>query len=389
MPQNVKRDAYFWTKSFQASCVNFFLGAFGPTQPLLREDQGTSLTIAGLHGTAMGVASIIAGLANPLIVHRFGRSRASWIGLIIFSAGLIVFVVSPPVQITIFAALIAGFGISIVINNFVTSLSAHYGKHAAFVVTRANAIGSVSYVIGTLTVGLIASKFPDFWRIGILAVLPFALYLFFFRRDSDEEVHVPSEDGPQSGKLSRAFWISWFGFFCSISSEFAISFWAAALIQNRTDATPAIATLAVVSLGSGMALGRWFGPVLLNRWETDIQLKIYMGIQFVGFAVLWFSHNLVLSFFSLLVTGIGIASQFTLTSIRLIGLSDKRPDLSIGKSSYAAGAAIGLAPFVLGILGDNVGISRAYLMVPFLIAFSYAVIQFIPSHVEPENELQK
>jgi MFS family permease len=389
MPQNVKRDAYFWTKAFQASCVTFFLGAFGPSQPLLRADQGTSLTIAGLHGTAMGVASIAAGFANPHLVHRFGRSRASWIGLLIFSAGLITFVASPPVQLTILAALISGFGVSIVINNFVTSMSAHYGKHAAFVVTQANAIGSVSFVIGTLTVGLVANNFRDFWRVGILAVLPFALYLFFFRRDSDEEEHVPSEHGPQSGKLSRAFWISWFGFFCSIASEFAISFWAAALIQNRTGATPAIATLAVVSLGSGMAIGRWFGPVLLKRWEIDTQLKIYIGTQFVGFAILWFSHNLALSFFSLLLAGIGISSQFTLSSLRLIGLSDKRPDLSIGKSSYAAGAAIGLSPFVLGMLGDSFGISRAYIMVPVLIAFSYVVIQFIPSHVEPENEFQK
>ena len=47
--------------------------------------------------------------------------------------------------------------------------------------TQANAIGSIGYVIGTLTVGLVADSFRDQWRIGILAVLPFVLYLFFFR----------------------------------------------------------------------------------------------------------------------------------------------------------------------------------------------------------------
>jgi predicted MFS family arabinose efflux permease len=387
MPQNVKRDAYFWTVALQSSCVTFFLGAFGPSQPLLRADQQTSLTIAGLHGTSMGVAAIFAGYANSHLVHKFGRTRTGWIGLGIFSLGVICFVISNPVQLTILAALLAGFGVSVVINNFVTSLTSHYGKNAAYMVTRANAIGSVSFVLGTLTVGLIADTYRDFWRIGILAVLPFALYLFFFRRDKNEVEHVPSEDGPQGGKLSAHFWISLFGFFCSIATEFAISFWAAALVLDRTGASPAISTLIVVAFGSGMALGRWFGPAVLKQFEIDSQIKVYMSTQFIGFALLWFSHNLFISFFSLLITGIGVSSQFTLTSLRLIGLSDKRPDLSMGKSSLAAGLAIGLSPFILGLLGDHLGISRAYIMVPVLIVISFLVIQFIPSHVEPEVEL--
>ena len=73
-----QRDRVFWTISAQIALVNFYLGGFGPAQPLLREDQGTSLTVAGLHGTAMGLASIIAGALNSRVVHKFGRSRAAW-----------------------------------------------------------------------------------------------------------------------------------------------------------------------------------------------------------------------------------------------------------------------------------------------------------------------
>jgi predicted MFS family arabinose efflux permease len=213
------------------------------------------------------------------------------------------------------------------------------------------------------------------------------LYLFFFRRLRDEEAHIPHHDGPQGGKLSSHFWISWFGFFTCIASEFAISFWSAALIRDRTDSTPAIATIAVVAFGSGMGIGRWFAPILLKRWVIDTQLKICIATQFVGFASLWFSHNLTISFLSLLVTGLGVSSQFSLSSLRLIGLSDGRPDLAMGKNSLAAGGAIGLSPFVLGLLGDHLGISRAYLMVPVLMLVAYLVIQFIPSHIEAPDEL--
>ena len=123
MPAKLNRDSFFWTIALQTVVVNFFLGGFGPAQPLLRTDQGTSLTIAGLHGTAMGVASILAGLSNPWISHKFGRANAGWIGLTIFVGGLISLSFLQPVPLTILAAAVTGFGTSTVINSFVTSLN--------------------------------------------------------------------------------------------------------------------------------------------------------------------------------------------------------------------------------------------------------------------------
>lgn len=387
MPHVVKRDSYFWTIALQTFAVNFFLGSFGPAQPLLRADQHTSLTVAGLHGTAMGIASICAGLLNPHLAHRFGRDNTAWIGLGIFCIGILILVFAPPVQLTIPGALIAGFGTSTVINNFVTSLNKHYGKAAPFAVMQANGIGSSGYVFGTITVGTIANITRDHWRLGLLIILPIVAYLYFVRRDKSLTTHVPSEHGPQNGKLSLKYWIAWIGFVAVISSEFATSFWAAALVRDRTDASPAISTLAIVALGTGMGIGRWFGAQALRNFEPDSQLKIFIVTQFVGFAILWFSHNLTLSIAAILIVGLGISSQFALSSIRMIGLSEGRPDLAIGKSSMAAGLAIGGAPFALGLLGDHLGISRAYLMVPALIVIAFLIVQFIPSHLEQDVEL--
>jgi hypothetical protein len=77
----------------------------------------------------------------------------------------------------------------------------------------------------------------------------------------------------------------------------------------------------------------------------------------------------------------GISMQFALSSIRLIGLSDGRPDLAIGRASLAAGVAIAGAPFLLGLLGDNFGISRAYIMVFVLITIAFGIVKAIPSKV--------
>ena len=381
MPHTFTRDKTFWTIALQVTILNFYLGGFGPAQSLLRADQGTSLTIAGLHGTAMGVASIFAGWANPRIAHKYGRSKASWIGLSIFIVGLTMFVVSPPVYITLPATLITGFGVSVVINTMLTKMSHHYGKAAEVAIPQANGIASAGFVTGTALIGTIAIAYPNLWRLGLLLALPVALVLFVVGREKEEEEHVPDEDGPQAGKLSRNFWISWVGFVACISSEFATSFWAAALLKDRVGSTAAISTVAIVALGTGMGLGRWYGGLVLKSLKLDTQLLSIIALQFVGFVGFWLSHNMLISLVCLLAVGMGISMQFALSSIRLIGLSDGRPDLAIGRASLAAGTAIAGAPFLLGILGDSFGISRAYIMVFVLIAIAFAIVKAIPSKV--------
>ena len=382
MPKTFQRDRFFWVIATQTAIVNFYLGGFGPAQSLLRADQGTSLTIAGLHGTAMGVASIAAGYANPHLAHKYGRAKSQWIGLGIFLVGLLLFVISPPVILTIPATLIAGFGTSMVINTMLTSMSHHYGKAAEVAIPQANGIASVGFVTGTALIGTIASLYPNFWRVGLLLAIPVAVVLVLVGREKNVEDHVPDESGPQSGKLSAKFWLAWFGFVACISSEFATSFWAAALLKERVGSTAAISTVAIVALGTGMGIGRWFGGLVLKNFKLDNQLLGLVALQFIGFAAFWLSHSMFISLISLFVIGLGISMQFALAAIRLVGFSDNRPDLAVGKLSLAAGIAIGGAPFLLGFLGDNFGISRAYIMVPVLIAIAFIIIKLTPSHSE-------
>ena len=382
MPKTFQRDRFFWIVATQTAIVNFYLGGFGPAQSLLRADQGTSLTIAGLHGTAMGVASIAAGYANPHLAHKFGRAKSQWIGLGIFLVGLFLFVISPPVILTIPATLIAGFGTSMVINTMLSSMSHHYGKAAEVAIPQANGIASVGFVTGTALIGTIASLYPNFWRLGLLLAIPVAVILVLVGREKDTEEHVPDESGPQSGKMSAKFWLAWFGFVACISSEFATSFWSAALLKDRVGSTAAISTVAIVALGTGMGVGRWFGGLVLKNFKLDNQLLGLVALQFIGFVAFWLSHSMIISLICLFVIGLGISMQFALAAIRLVSFSDNRPDLAIGKSSLAAGIAIAGAPFLLGFLGDNFGISRAYIMVPVLIVIAFIIIKLTPSQSE-------
>jgi predicted MFS family arabinose efflux permease len=386
MPKTFQRNGQFWLLALQVATVNFFTGGFGPSQALLREDQGTSLGIAGLHGTALGIAAIVAGGLNSKLVHRYGRSNTTWIGLTVFSIGIAFFVFAPPVQLTLLATLIAGFGTSVVINNVNTAGSHAFAERSHTAVAQLNAIAIAGFVTGNFIVGSTANIVRDQWRLGLLITIPFALALFIKGRKFEPDSHVPDEAGPQRGKLSKGFWFSWVGFFISISAEFATTFWSASLISDRTDASAAISTLAVIAFGTGVGTGRWYAGRLLKRFHADEQLKMALTLQFIAFGLFWSSHILVLSLITLFLVGLGISVQFPLFTLRMVAFSEGRPDLAIGKSSIAAGIAIASSPLLLGILGDNFGISRAYIMVPVLVALGFAMVFFSPSkHLGANN----
>jgi len=331
MPKTFQRNGQFWLLALQVATVNFFTGGFGPSQALLREDQGTSLGVAGLHGTAMGVAAIIAGGMNSKLVHRFGRSNTTWIGLTVFSIGIVFFVFAPPVQLTLIATLIAGWGISVVINNVNTAGSHAFAERSHTAVAQINAVAIAGFVTGNFVIGSTANIVRDQWRVGMLITIPFILALFI------------------KG------------------------------ISDRTDASAAISTLAVIAFGTGVGTGRWYAGRVLKRFHADEQLKIALGLQFVAFGFFWSSHILVLCLVTLFFVGLGISVQFPLFTLRMVAFSEGRPDLAIGKSSIAAGIAIACSPLLLGILGDNFGISRAYIMVPVLIALGFIMVALSPS----------
>ena len=381
---NFQRDRIFWNISLQTALVAFFIGGFGPAQSLLQKNQGTSLTVAGLHGTAMGIASIVAGIVNSRIAHRYGREQAAWIGIGLFMVGALMLALLNPVWATITAVLIAGTGVSITINTMVTIISHHYGTSVAKIaMAQANAISAVGSIIGTAVVSAIALIFVDGsqWKWGLLFGFPFIIALYLFNRNIHGE-HVPDESGHQRGKLSRNWWIAWIGIVASICVEFCTSFWAAALIKDRAGATAAIGTACVIAFGTGLALGRWYGGIVLKSYSLDGQLKILLATTFVGFMTFWFSHNLALSIAALFVIGVGLSMTFPLTTLRLILLSDSRPDLSQGVTSNGAGLAIAAGPFLLAAVADRIGISQAYLMVPVLIAVAFTVLILVPTPEE-------
>ena len=353
------------------------MGGFGPAIPLLQADQGTSGAVAGLHGTALGLASIVAGTLNSRVVHRFGQYKSAWLGIATFLIGAVCFVTFPNPYQTITSIFIAGIGVSIAIANTITYLAGHYGDHAPRAVSQNNAITSAFNLVGTITIGLIAATTVS-WRLGLLACVPFAVLLYLFMGRNHSPEHIPDESGHQRGPMSRAFWLSWVGLIFTISTEFALIFWSSALIRERTELSPALSTTLVFAFTLGMLIGRWFGNSIRPELGIDTRLKFVLVLQLLGFFILWAGTIPLVSFLGLLLAGLGTSMQFTLTTLRLLNFSSGKNDQAMGLNILASGFAIAGSPFLLGAIADQVGIAKAFLIVPIFNLVALTVVNLVP-----------
>jgi len=378
------RDRIFWLLALQTGVFGIFMGGFGPALPLLRADQDTSAAIAGLHGTALGVASIIAGYLNAPVVHKFGRYKSIWLGLIVFNIGAMSFIILPKPWQTITAILIAGIGLSTAVNNSFTYLSSHYKQNSARALSQANGVNSFFVLLGNFVVGMIAgTQFS--WRLGLILCLPFAIILYLLLGRQHNPEHIPDESRRQRGSLSAKYWLSWTGLLFTIAAEFAIAFWGAALFREKTGFTAATATTLMLAFPLGMMVARWFGTYVLPELSVDARLKLIIALQGISFMVFWTSEIIITSFIALFAVGMGTSMQFALSSLRLLTIEKDKPDLAMGKSSLSAGIAIGLSPLFLGFLADEFGIVNGFLLVPTLILAAFTIVALVPSETRTKK----
>ncbi|WBB65013.1 MFS transporter [Micromonospora sp. WMMD812] len=137
----------------QLGLWGFFLYGFGPVVPLLRDEQGTSAAVAGLHSTAIAVGSLVGGALFAPVAGRIGRNPAIWAGLAGVAAGVAAFGVLRPLPATLAAvAVIATFGM-MVISGVSVVLTTRHGAAAPAALTEANAACAGMGILAPLVIG--------------------------------------------------------------------------------------------------------------------------------------------------------------------------------------------------------------------------------------------
>lgn len=366
------RDRVTWLAYVQLGIYGYFLYGINPSIPLLREEQGVSRTVGGLHATALATGALVAGLCYPRVVRRLGRGRTLWGGLVVVCAGVLVYCGTTVLPLTLAGAFVASLGGSCVVTGTAASLSEHHGPAGPAAVSEANATAAGLGLLAPLALGLSVNAGIG-WRPALLVVLALVAVLVLVKA----AVHLPSGPSTLTGgelspshvhaRLPARYWWGWAVLVMCISVEFCLAIWASDVIVHHTGASPGVAATGVTAMVSGMFAGRAFGARLSLRLSPDVVMYGALVTAGAGFAVFWSSPLTWLAMTGLVVFGLGIALLFPVGIVRAIALAEGRTDLAAGRTSMAAAVAVGVGPFAFGALADVVGPHTASLVVPVML----------------------
>ena len=356
----------------QLAIWGYFLYGFGPAVPLLRDEQGVSAALAGLHGTGLAVGIVFGGLLFTFLARRIGRGPTIWVGMggIVFVVGLLW--VAHPLPLTIAAAVAASTCGSLIVNGVNVALSDYHGPAAPAAISEANAAAAFTGLLAPLVVGASVAIGLG-WRpaltvelalIATVALVAFAWRIRIPRRVDEEPVPLAERH-----KLPRPYWIAWTLMAATASIEVCLSLWAVDVLRTHAGMSSGAAAAAISAILIGMFVGRLLGGRFALRVPPVRLLLVALGVSFAGFALFWTSTAGWLAVAGLFVAGLGNSVHYPLAISMALEAATGQEDRAAGYSSYSIAVGFGVAPFALGWIADQVGAHRAFLILPgFILA---------------------
>jgi predicted MFS family arabinose efflux permease len=359
---------------------SWFVYGFGASLALLRDDQGTSAWIGGLHGTALAAGGIVGALVTPRLNHRFGRgpvARAAVIG----TALCIVAYTRPGLTVgwTLAAIFVTCFFGNILVVGVNSFLASHHGPASPAAFTESTGLAALMGLLAPLGIGFAATTVLG-WRTGLLvSVLAFAIIEVCRGR------RLAVYGGPgevltrkEGGALPGLTWWALTAGMTYIGAEFCLSLWGADLLRERAGLSPAAAAAGLSTVLGGLFVGRLLGVRLAERMSTERLLRISLVSGLLAFGVVWIATVPAVILTFLFLTGVGLSLTWPLSMSRIIRAAAGNTDRASAMALAFTTTAIGVAPFLLGSLTRSVSVHAAFLIVPVLLVVTLVLVVLRP-----------
>ena len=385
----LERDAGTRIAYGMVATYAFFLYFLGPVTPLIAEQLGVSLTLAGLTGVALAAGLVLSGLVGPSLIRRWGRRTVALSAAGGLATAGVLLAIVPSFPGVLLAVLVAAACGSMLMNVASAALSDRHGPSGPRALTEANAVAAWVGLTAPLLIGAAVATGLG-WRVAALGITVVALALAVGltrvrlpqAADPDERVvgvadtsvAAPVQTRPR-GPLPAAFFVSLVAVVAAVGAEIALNFWGAVLIAQNTGVELAVTTATISAMIAGIAVGRTVGSTLTRQLSVAQLIYSSLGVALVGFFVVWLAGTLPLAIAGLFVAGLGLALLFPLTSSLAIRHAAGQTDRAIAFIAVTTGVTLGAAPFILGALAGQIGVSAGFLIVPALIGVGVLAVR--------------
>jgi MFS family permease len=346
-----------WVSFGYLSTFAFVLYGLGVATPYLKTDLGLTDFQAGLHGSAMAVGVLTAGISADKIARWIGPRWLRDVAGAVMAGAIAMFLLAPALPVSLLGAVLIGLGSGTLGTDVNVRLGSAGGIETRRLMSLGNAVAMVAAAGAPVAIGLAFSGLHA-WRLALILPIVSLVFLSLVRTrvsSAPRSIRLPRS------RLPRGYWITWFLIVIGVSIEFSFVFWGSTIVGKRTGIANADATLLASLFVAGMLVGRLatssrFGA----RQAPRLLLGAGLCTVLVGASLTWISTLPALAGLGLFLGGLGTAGLYPIGLTVALHSAPGAHLEAAARATLASGMAVLLAPSVLGLAADAVGVVAAW-----------------------------
>jgi len=371
VPGLTYRSSARWAVSAAFFANGFVVGHWAPKIPVLAARLAISESVLGALVITFGIGALIALLAGAVLTTRYGSDRVVRWTSYLLAPGLLLVSLSPNLVATAFSMLWLGVFMGAMdgaMNANAVSVEKARGRA---IMSSCHGFWSLGGLTGAPLGGLMLARFGDLGHsVGVLVmtgILVVVAQAFYFKDAKLLALEDQPAEGGWSPKRIFALLPGGVGIYllglCALLSfvpEGSILDWSALYLAKVHHAPVALAGYAFAAFSGTMALMRFAGDGLRDRFGDGRSFFVSALVAAVGFAIAGLSPTLPMVLAGFLVCGLGLANMVPILFSAGGRFPGVEPAIGIGIVTAFGYSGALTAPALLGFIAEHTGLASIF-----------------------------
>ncbi|NTJ43369.1 MFS transporter [Agrobacterium larrymoorei] len=344
----------------------FMMGSWAPMIPEFAKRLSLSESALGLVILVFGLGSLACMPIAGSQIARFGSRTVTLSIAFVFVPTLLLITFSTSIwagvlTVFLFGGLTGAMDVAMNAN----AVAVERGMRRA-IMSSCHAFWSLGGLIGAALGGVLITKIGIYGHAVVLTAIAAALLAIAWPRVLADRPH-PEEERAKGGlPLTPLPWIIGVMALFSMIPEGAILDWGALYLRNELGASVALSGFAFAAFSLTMAIMRFAGDLVRDRFGAVRTLQVCSAISITGLLIAGAAPNSIIAIAGFAVAGVGISNMVPIAFSAAGNMPGLAPGIGLSVVTTMGYSGILVAPSAIGFIAEHTGLASVFIGLPLL-----------------------
>ncbi len=344
----------------------FVTGSWAPKIPEFKDRLGIGESVLGLLILTFGIGSLVLMPVAGGFIAKLGSQKVVKVTAIILSPLLLLLTLVPNVWVAIPAMFLLG--------GFVGAMDVAMNANAVEVektmrraiMSSCHAYWSLGGLFGSAVGGVFMAHFGVFSHAIFVTIVCFSVLAIAWPMILHDQPHPDTAKEKLRLPLTPLPWLIGLVALFSMVPEGTVLDWGALYLRNELGASVALSGFGFAAFSATMAIMRFAGDHVRDRFGGVKTLRVCTVIALVGLVLAGLAPNAPVAIFGFALAGIGISNMVPIAFSAAGNMPGLAPGIGLSVATFMGYSGMLFAPSLIGFIAEHTGFAIIFTSVPIL-----------------------